>query len=221
MTDDSPGALDYHLRELEIATTSAHVLKSLPTIPSNVKRVLDVGCGIGQSLIGLKLGPDVEAHGVDVDRSAIAFGKARFPQLQLLVGKGEQLPYAECHFDLLMCRVALPYMHVPSALREFHRVLRDGGVLWLAIHPLSMLTSDVREAIRCRSVRGVVFRTYVLANSLLLLSGRQFRYPLNRARIESYQWRPALRASLQKAGFELPRSRQLQGSLVVATKTST
>jgi ubiquinone/menaquinone biosynthesis C-methylase UbiE len=215
MSSDNQTALTYHLHELQIATTIGDGRRSLPSVAANVQRMLDVGCGIGQSLIGLGLNPDVEAHGIDVDLTAIAFGKKKFPQLRLCVGIGEMLPYADRQFDLVVCRVALPYMHVPSALREFHRVLREGGTLWLVVHPLSMIVPDLRSAIRSRSLRGVVYRWYTLVNSLLLLLDRQFRFPFNRKRMESYQWAPAFRLSLRRAGFNSPTAIHRHRTLVV------
>lgn len=201
MPPANSGSLDYHLHELAIATAAGHERRSLPVLPARCERVLDVGCGIGQTLVALGLDSTVEAHGVDIDAAAIAFGCQRFPRLRLQVSPGERLPFPDAHFDLLMCRVALPYMHIPTALGEFSRVLRDGGSLWLAIHPLRMFRRDLVREVRARSVKGLVYRLYAMLNSALLLFGVQIRYPLNRARIESYQWRPALSAALRRAGF--------------------
>ena len=36
-------------------------------------------------------------------------------------------------FDLVICRVALPYMHVNRALFEMFRILNEGGELWLGV----------------------------------------------------------------------------------------
>jgi SAM-dependent methyltransferase len=216
MQQENLASLEYHLGELEIATTKGHARRSLPEVPAGARRVLDVGCGIGQSLVALEMDATVEAHGVDIDAAAIAYGTRKFPALHLKVSAGERLPYPDSHFDLVMCRVALPYMHVPSALDEFSRVLRDGGLLWLAVHPLSMLKHDMGLALKSRSLKGVVYRGYTLINSLLLTAGVQVRFPFNRSRIESYQFGVALTRALRRAGFRNHRRWLEHGSSLVA-----
>ncbi len=201
MSGANRAPLEYHLRELDIAEDRQSDRQSLPEVPPTCRRLLDVGCGIGQSLIALKLSPSVEAHGVDIDEEAVAFGASRSPHLHLRAGSGEALPYSDQYFDMVMCRVSLPYMHVPTALHEFHRVLQPGGQLWLTLHPMSMFRRDFAAAVRRGSARGVVYRLYALLNTVLLFAGRQIRFPFNRARIESYQPRIVIRRQLHQVGF--------------------
>jgi ubiquinone/menaquinone biosynthesis C-methylase UbiE len=208
-------SLDYHLRELEIASRQTDARRSLPDVPSRCHALLDVGCGIGQSLVALQSTTSAELHGVDIDEVAVRFGSERFPQLHLRVASGEHLPYPDQQFDLVMCRVSLPYMNIPLALSEFHRVLAPGGSLWLAVHPLSMALTDMRDAVRRLSVRAVVYRFYALTNSIALNFGRQFRYPLNPDRTESYQTRAALVRCLARAGFDRESVETSAGSSIV------
>ena len=194
-------SIEYHLAEFDIAHAGGDGRHLLPAIPGDCRRVLDVGCGIGQTLAALDLPRTVEAHGVDIDGEAIAFGSARFPNLKLKTSAGESLPYDAGYFDFLYCRVSLPYMHIPRALREFRRVLQPNGHLWLSLHPLSMLRRDLTHALREGSLRGVVYRSYAAFNTLLLFAGRQIPYPLNQKRVESYQPSAIMRLALQRAGF--------------------
>jgi len=194
-------SIDYHLAELELATKALGDITHLPEIQSSCRVLLDVGCGIGQSLVVLGQGIDIGLFGVDVDAEAVAFGAAKFPHLRLSVAKGESLPFADEFADMVLCRVALPYMNIPVALQEFRRVLRPGGALWLSYHPLSMFVSDFREAVGARDLRSVLYRSYALLNGLLLLSRRQIPFPFNRQRMESYQSAKLLAHAMRKAGF--------------------
>ena len=198
---DNRASLEYHLQELAIARSPGDARRALPDIGEKDSRVLDVGCGIGQTLLALGVSAGSEAHGVDIDETAIAFGNAHYPELRLRTGAGEALPYGDKYFDLVICRVSLPYMHIPTALREFSRVLVPRGRLWLVLHPLSMLRTDLAHAWTDRSVRSLLYRGYALTNTLALAVNRQYRYPLNRARIESYQPALLMRRALRRTGF--------------------
>jgi ubiquinone/menaquinone biosynthesis C-methylase UbiE len=206
--------LEYHLEESRIALDPTDPRHSIPSIPQGTKRVLDVGCGIGQTLAALRVSQHVELHGVDIDARAIEYGHQCFPQLHLQVATGERLPYADASFDMLLCRVALPYMHIPSALREFSRVMSDSGTLWITLHSLTQLRADMMTAMRARSVRALVYRGYAVVNSGLLLFGKQAHYPLNRARIESYQVNFTMRRALRHADFHDVQIRRERHSTV-------
>ena len=54
----------------------------------------------------------------------------------MVVGAAEALPFATASFDVVICRLALPYADVRRALGEMARVLRAGGALVLQIHCL-------------------------------------------------------------------------------------
>ena len=47
--------------------------------------------------------------------------------LKMSGGTGEDLPYDDSTFDLVLCVSSHQYMDIRSALREMHRVLRPGG----------------------------------------------------------------------------------------------
>ena len=192
MAENSP---DYHLAELKRAREQGG--EALPKIPADVRRVLDVGCGAGQTL--LVCAPEVaQAFGVDFDFDALRLGRELKVPAGLVQASGEQLPFRSGSFDFLYSRVALPYMDIPVALAEFARVLEPGGRLWITLHPLSML--EWRAAFR--SPRRAAFELYRLANTMALhFFWRQFRYPLRRSRTESYQTNQGIHRILQKTGF--------------------
>lgn len=190
---DPPGDA-YHLAELAIASDPRHPGHVNPPIPRGA-RVLDVGCGAGQTLIAAA--SDNPAVGVDLDLGALALGRKLAPDIGFVRAAGEALPFAPASFDLVVSRVALPYMHVPTVLAELRRVLRPGGGLWATLHPFAV----PRRALARANLRGKLYHLYVMANGLLFhLTGRQCRFPGGRC--ESFQTRPAIRRALARAGFE-------------------
>jgi SAM-dependent methyltransferase len=94
-------------------------------------KLLEVGCGAGGNLQGLrKYRPYLPLYGVDIGSAAITYGKEHFPFLNLSVGSAENLPFennffhAVCFFDVLE-HVTEPFI----CLQESYRVLDNGGVM--------------------------------------------------------------------------------------------
>ena len=65
---------NYHRLELSIATDPNDSRRVMPRVESRHRRILDIGCGAGQTLIGSNLSDNVMAVGVDVDHAALALG---------------------------------------------------------------------------------------------------------------------------------------------------
>src|SRR5687768_18080772 len=99
---------DYHRLELAIATGPNDSRRVMPVIEERHRRILDIGCGAGQTLIGSELRDGVLAVGLDLDHAALALGKQFSPSIQFVEGRGEALPFDHEAFDLVICRVALP-----------------------------------------------------------------------------------------------------------------
>src|SRR6266550_2643948 len=104
-----------------------------------IMRALDVGCGAGQELSPFVLN---RAFGVGIDFSPETglIGRqlyaAQMPDCRVAFARasGDALPFCSDAFDVVICRLALPYMNNACALSEFARVLRPGGLLFLKIH---------------------------------------------------------------------------------------
>jgi len=102
-------SIEYHHRELAIALDSSDPPGPCPQFFLSTKRILDVGCGMGQSLLAAHLPSDVEAYGVDCDMEAIEAGRRIAPpNIKLTCARGEELPFGGGYFDLVFSRVALP-----------------------------------------------------------------------------------------------------------------
>jgi SAM-dependent methyltransferase len=204
-------SLAYHLAELKIAQNPddpAHILP--PPVPANA-RVLDVGCGAGQSLIAAY--PGRVSYGVDIDLSALALGATITDHVRFTCARGETLPYADGRFDLVFSRVALPYMNVPTALREIRRVLAPGGVFWATLHPFSLCW---RQARKTATLRGWLYLAYIVANSLWLhFVGAEFAAL---GRCETFQTCRGIARALDRAGFS--DIRVVRGRHLVVTATA-
>jgi ubiquinone/menaquinone biosynthesis C-methylase UbiE len=191
----------YHALELQIARDPTDRRRVMPPIRPDHKRILDVGCGAGQTLIASKLANDVEAVGVDPDAEAIAMGRGLDSRIRFILSHAEDMPLPDGHFDLVISRVALPYMSQRAALAEMARVLRPGGEVWFTLHSLDVLLRETHQCLRRGELRGALHRAYVIANGALLhLTGLEFPSPRN-GRYESFQTERGIRRSLQRAGF--------------------
>jgi SAM-dependent methyltransferase len=90
-------------------------------------RVLDVGCGNGESLsLMRRLGWEVE--GVDVDPMAVAIARAKGISVHL--GDVASVAYPDDSFDAIFMSHVLEHVHDPiNLLRECRRILKVGGRL--------------------------------------------------------------------------------------------
>ncbi len=102
-------------------------------IPESPQKVLDVGCGTG--VIGLlfsEMGHQVTGVDLSEEMMAKARGKAKVQNLsiELRTGDAEHLPFNDGSFDVVVTRHLLWTLpHPQTALKEWHRVLKKGGML--------------------------------------------------------------------------------------------
>ena len=208
----------YHLGELEIARNVDDARHILPELPETFESILDLGCGIGQTLIASNLPPKTLACGVDVNEEALAYGRKIADHISFVRASGEHLPFADDSFDVVISRVTLPYMHVPNALREIARALKPGGRVWLTLHPMSLILRHACESLKAGNVKNFAYQFYVMTNGAFFhLTGRQFRFPFNR-RCESFQTVKGVIRAMKEAGFENVRAEQNGIFIVSASK---
>lgn len=98
------------------------------------RRLLDVGCGTGYSLVWLRERFKLrEVYGVDLSPKAAAFWRARALDTVALASV-HKLPFGEGEFDLVTCFDVIYQLsdeRASAAVSEMHRVLKPGGLLFI------------------------------------------------------------------------------------------
>lgn len=118
-------------------------------VPLEHCRILDVGCGFNGALIALaRAGACCVGVDLDVERLALGLERQRWHGTRAAVACGSAfgLPFRDGHFDVVIGSELLE--HVPSrreVVRELVRVLRKGGLLYLAFPNLLSLDNACRD----------------------------------------------------------------------------
>ncbi len=146
--------------QVEIGTVMRH-LEELGCPPDFSGEALDFGCGVGRLTQPLAQ-RFASCVGVDISATMIQKAEAlnQHAQCRYLVNSGSQLPFAAGRFSFIYCNIVL--QHVPrhiatSYLREFVRVLAQGGVLIFGVQDsfkapdFASILTLIRNTLRIRS----------------------------------------------------------------------
>ena len=148
----------------------------------SVKKVLDVGCGAGQELLPFLEKTSAFCVGIDaadelgkVTREV--FSKKDFENRFAFVRSfGEQMPFANSSFDVVLCRVALPYMDNRKAISEISRILKTGGTFLLKTHAPAFYFGMIRQRIGTFSAKQLAYPLICLTGGIVhSISGKQLQ----------------------------------------------
>lgn len=117
-----------------IPTLEPH-LEALHRDRGNVGTIIDLGCGYGglTTALGDLLGAR-RLVGVDTDEGKLARASDRGLETAVIDLEAEVLPLDDGEADLVLAFGLLEHMrYADHVLAESHRVLRDGGWLWLTV----------------------------------------------------------------------------------------
>ncbi len=136
--------------------------------PAPDAQVLDVACGTG--LVSAWFHGRV-GRVVGVDITEAMFAQARPFVDALVVAPGEQLPFEDDTFDIIICRQGTQFMDDAAAVAEMARVVKPGGQVCV-INLCAYGESDREEYFAILRWRNPVRRNFYLRGDLhRLLSG--------------------------------------------------
>jgi SAM-dependent methyltransferase len=145
-----------------------------------IENVLDLGCGAGQELFQFLENSAAFCVGIDVAEelgkvTGKVFSQKNFSGKVVFVrARGERLPFADESFNIVLCRLALPYMNNRLAIAEAARVLRSGGVFLLKTHAPPYFLAMLKERLKTLDPKQIAYPLICAAGSVIhLLSGRQ------------------------------------------------
>lgn len=111
---------------------SNRINESIRHIPAMVDpgRLADIGCGNGQFLHdAIQLG--WECYGLDFDPLAVEAARKTGANVALGGFPDTELP--SCYFNMVTLSHVIEHVHDPLlALKEIYRILKPGGLLWIA-----------------------------------------------------------------------------------------
>ncbi|HHU32943.1 MAG TPA: class I SAM-dependent methyltransferase [Clostridia bacterium] len=93
--------------------------------------ILDLGCGLGGTVDYLNtLG--FRAVGVDCSEKLIQHGRIKYPNADLLVARGENLPFGDKTLDAVLAECSLSTTKLQIVLNECARILKKSGKLLIS-----------------------------------------------------------------------------------------
>jgi ubiquinone/menaquinone biosynthesis C-methylase UbiE len=165
-----------------------------------MERILDLGCGTGDSWIVLEIPVENrQVVGIDLREDRLQAARAKYSGQgwRYIRARGESIPLPAASVSGVLCEVALPYMHIPRTLRELHRVLAPGGWLKATLHAPSFTWSEFVRSFP--KPKPSLFRLFVMLNGMVLhCSGKVLALG---SIAESCQTDGGMRMALHRAGF--------------------
>jgi ubiquinone/menaquinone biosynthesis C-methylase UbiE len=112
-----------------------NLLKNAGLIPLGKRRILDVGCGVGEELAGLLdwgAAPE-QLFGVDLIPERIEAARQNYPGVSFQTSNAESIPFPNASFELILVYTVFSSILDPHMARnvaaEIHRVLTSKGVV--------------------------------------------------------------------------------------------
>ncbi|WKB36938.1 methyltransferase domain-containing protein [Terrilactibacillus sp. S3-3] len=111
---------------------TAAILRDAAIIPG--EKVLDVGCGTGETSIYLAEKYHADVTAIDLHPKMVSYAKKRAlaanGMLTVMQADAEQLPFPGEQFDMILSESVTAFTHIEVTLQEYYRVLKQGGRLF-------------------------------------------------------------------------------------------
>ena len=89
--------------------------------------VLEIGCGVGTVVDWLRQ-KGCRAKGTDISAKAVAYGREKYPGIELAAEAAEKMSWGDGSFDMVVSFDVVEHLvDVEVHLEEVRRVLREGG----------------------------------------------------------------------------------------------
>jgi ubiquinone/menaquinone biosynthesis C-methylase UbiE len=129
-------------------------------VPLDGRDVVDIGCGAG-GLARALAARGARVTGVETSETQLAGARSGADGVRYLIGRAESLPLPDATVDVAVFMRTLHHVPAPAALREAWRVLRPGGLAYVAeplaegdFFALVSLVEDERE-VRAAAQRAI------------------------------------------------------------------
>ncbi len=127
------------------------------------ERVLDAACGVGQWSLALARSNN-EVHGIDLSPERLAIAEALMARNDVknaffTQGNLEVLPFTDQFFDAVFCYGVFMFLDPTVAMKEFTRVLKPGGKLYICANGLGWSLSLIMKRRLVRSGLRTIKRT--------------------------------------------------------------
>ena len=145
---------------------------------------------------------EIAYYGTDIDQAALERAQTAHPNAKFILGVAEQMPwFTDGSMDTITCRVALPLMDPPAALREMARVLKPGGTIVLQLHSFRFACADLLRRVRTGKPKAIMGGLWALFNGYLFwLTGRVLDLPGSKHFHDSWQSVGSIRRALRRVG---------------------
>jgi len=160
-------------------------LEQLSELLPSSGHVLDAGCGVGKPTSEFLARRGFNVSGVDISKKMIDQARENVPDARFYQRNILTLDFPDSTFDGVVCVYTLwhiPRMNHPTIIRNFHRMLKDDGILVLntGIHesegmstffgePMLWSTNDPKKTLEVVKELG----SHIIHEGILTLGGER------------------------------------------------
>lgn len=133
----------------KFSNPSDYIDEFLSLIPKNGK-ILDVGCGPGIDA-NYMVSKGFKVTGIDLSEKMLKLAKQKFPNINFKLSDIRKLDFLENSFDGIFASFSLihiPKKDIPLTLKNLYKILKEGGVIYIAIQSGEPNEIYIREPLK-------------------------------------------------------------------------